>query len=401
MVLLEHIVYFVMLYLNSAKSLSVDDKLNIPDSKLNFTELANKYGYISEEYKFPTDDGYILTIFRMRRKACELKMPPVILMHGLLLTADSFVDAGPGSGLAYLLADDCQDVWVGNCRGSYYSRAHEHLNPDKDQEFWNYSVDEIGYYDIPATVDFVLGKTGLRKLNYIGFSQGAATIFVMCSERPGYCDKLNAFIGLAPAARHTNSKSIAFRVISTKLWKLEGVLTKSGVYEVFGKEYREFFTEFCNNDDATNFCLTLLWILDSSHPNSILDTTVKTLVGHFPSGTSVKSMARCGQSVATENFQKFDYGVDNIKVYGSENPPKYNLSASTMPVMLIYGQNDGLVDPVDVEWLVSKLPNVVDVSLVPDPKWTHLDNVYSSNIAGSMFPKIREYLLRYNTEYMS
>ena len=43
----------------------------------------------------------------------------------------------------------------------------------------------------------------------------------------------------------------------------------------------------------------------------------------------------------TGKFRKFDYGVaGNMKKYGQEQPPDYNLSNVTVPVDLYYGTND-------------------------------------------------------------
>ncbi|CAG5013298.1 unnamed protein product [Parnassius apollo] len=99
-----------------------------------------------------------------------MKHPPVILMHGLLMSSDTWFDAGPESSLAYLLSDECFDIWLGNFRGNFYGRRHIKLNPDEDSEFWNFSVDEMDMYDIPAIVDYVIKYTGVKKVNYIGYS---------------------------------------------------------------------------------------------------------------------------------------------------------------------------------------------------------------------------------------
>lgn len=375
------------------------------DSLLNFTELTGKYGYSSEEYRVVTEDGYILTAFRIasaRNCQGEKRKTSILLMHGLLQSSDSWIDSGPNSGLAYLIADACYDLWLGNTRGNYYSRNHILLDPDRDAAFWQFSVDEIGRYDVPAFIDYVLNTTKADKLNYIGFSQGAGTLFIMCSERPGYCDKVNLAIGLAPAARQTYTSSIYYRSLLKVILGLEGLLTRVGVNEVFSKGAfsQEFVAFFCQLATVTaNFCATgmdLFNSMESMHAGSVTNEITRNLFGHFPAGTSLHNMVRYGQAMRTAKFMKFDYGKsNNLDLYGSESPSEYNLSAVTVPVFVIYGKNDGLVDTKDVEWLVSKLPRVLESFLVKDPLWNHLDVTYSQYTGEIIFPKINQYLDKY------
>jgi predicted alpha/beta hydrolase len=73
------------------------------------------------------------------------------------------------------------------------------------QEFYKFncclcsSWHEMGHYDIPATIDYIMDITG-EKLYYIGHSMGATMLFVMTSSRPEYNAKLRLAFALAPAA---------------------------------------------------------------------------------------------------------------------------------------------------------------------------------------------------------
>lgn len=53
---------------------------------LNFTQITNQYGYHSEHHTVQTEDGYLLTIFRITEAANCTKgkqQTPVLLMNGL------------------------------------------------------------------------------------------------------------------------------------------------------------------------------------------------------------------------------------------------------------------------------------------------------------------------------
>lgn len=99
------------------------------------------------------------------------------------------------------------DVWLINCRGNKYSRKHTSLDPNFDSEFWRFSFHEIGVYDIPAVIDFILMTTGEEKLFHIGHSQGTTGFYVMLSEKPEYNDKIIAHIGYAPSAYEKHMRS--------------------------------------------------------------------------------------------------------------------------------------------------------------------------------------------------
>lgn len=76
---------------------------------------------------------------------------------------------------------------------------------------------EIGMYDLPAMVDYVLRVTGDPDLHFVGHSMGATTAVVMLSERPEYNSKLKIALLLAPVVKLEHNTSI-FRH-SAPLWK--------------------------------------------------------------------------------------------------------------------------------------------------------------------------------------
>lgn len=96
---------------------------------------------------------------------------------------------------AYNLADAGFDVWLGNARGNVHSRYHNTLDPDHDEqkyEFFDFSWEEIGTQDLPAMIDYILEYTGRDKLHYIGHSQGGTVFLVLNSLRPEYNQKIES-----------------------------------------------------------------------------------------------------------------------------------------------------------------------------------------------------------------
>jgi len=102
------------------------------------------------------------------------RRPVVILQHGLLDSCAGFVLNGSVS-LAFILADLGYDIWMNNSRGNRYSRHHSYLDPENDahkKTYWDYSFEEMAKYDQPALFKFILDKTGVQKVTYVGHSQG-------------------------------------------------------------------------------------------------------------------------------------------------------------------------------------------------------------------------------------
>ena len=92
------------------------------------------------------------------------------MQHGLFSSADTWI-INKEKSPAYVAAKAGYDVWLGNNRGNNYSRGHDTLDPTRDfKQYFDYSFYELGKYDAPTQIDFVLKKTGNSKLSYVGHS---------------------------------------------------------------------------------------------------------------------------------------------------------------------------------------------------------------------------------------
>lgn len=192
-------------------------------------ELIEKYNYPLEIHEVTTDDGYILQIHRIphgKANTNKANRIPVLLMHGILNSAAEFVHLGPDKALSFLLAERNYDVWLGNARGTTWSRKHTLLDPDKDQKkYWNFTLHEIGLFDVPSIIDYILKETQQPQLHYIGYSQGSQVFFAMASERPGYIEKVRLMTALAPAIYMNNSRSPVRTVLNYFQRNIEVVTT--------------------------------------------------------------------------------------------------------------------------------------------------------------------------------
>ena len=77
---------------------------------------------------------------------------PVLLLHGLMHSSEVWVVNGRSGSVGFALADAGFDVWLGNNRGNRYSSKHQSKHVRSD-EYWDFSVDDMARYDVPAMVD--------------------------------------------------------------------------------------------------------------------------------------------------------------------------------------------------------------------------------------------------------
>ena len=106
-----------------------------PEAKLSFTDYCKFYNYPVETHKVVTEDGYILTVFRIQRKGSVIRsgLKPIILQHGLLDCSDTWIINDEAKAPGFMLANRGYDIWLGNSRGNKHSRNHTKYNPDKNK----------------------------------------------------------------------------------------------------------------------------------------------------------------------------------------------------------------------------------------------------------------------------
>lgn len=368
------------------------------DTYFNFTELTSKYGYQSEEHTITTDDGYILKSFRILPKCNGNKLYPILLMHGILDTSDVWIIPGEEVGIGYILAANCYDVWAVNHRGNRYSRRHTTLDPDRDVAFWNFSFDEIGNFDVPATIDYILQATNTPKVFYAGHSQGTTDFFVMASLRPEYNQKVQVSFHLAPVAWMSNSYSPIPRALSSNVDLFKGVLDAAGYIELLARHHlMHLVLEVLCHIAPEPTCGLALAITTGYEQGTIDPKVLSVAFGHLLSGTSAKSLAHYGQLVVSKKFKRYDEGAEgNLKRYKQKKTPEYNVSNVASPVVLISAKNDWFSSLKDVGTLSSKLPNLLENYVVPEPKWSHHNHIWDARLRKYVAPKILEYLERYN-----
>ena len=165
-----------------------EEELTVPD-------LIRSHQYQVETHTVQTDDGYCLQLHRIPGRG-----KPVLLIHGMMCSSYCWVTSDSNS-LAFILADAGYDVWLGNFRGTKYSRAHSELDPDKHLAFWRFSLHELGVKDLAAMISNIVRISGRSKISFIGHSMGTTCFLILASYRPRLAQNIDLAILMAPVVR--------------------------------------------------------------------------------------------------------------------------------------------------------------------------------------------------------
>ena len=205
---------------------------------------------------------------------------------------------------AFVAARAGYDVWMGNSRGSTYSRRHVLLDPDHDKKkFFDYSFTDMGKYDLPAVTDMIQNRTGHQKVAYIGHSLGTTSMFSAIAKNPDYWkDKVSLFVALNPLSMFPHTEAHFFHLARHLYDRIVATANLLGMYEVGGSA--NWFTEAAKTLGVLNpellkaFASLFLY----NHPEFDDESRTAVYVGHSPNGASIKTIKHLAQNMIEARF---------------------------------------------------------------------------------------------------
>ncbi|KAE8685250.1 Myzus persicae-induced lipase 1 [Hibiscus syriacus] len=307
-------------------------------------------GYECEEHTVTTKDGYILSMQRIpvgRSGGTPGTRPPVLLQHGLLMDAITWLLMPPEQSLAFVLSDNGYDVWLASSRGTKYSRGHTSLS-HYDPAYWDWSWDELVAYDLPATIQYVYNQTG-QKLHYVGHSQGTLMALAAFPED----EVLSMF------------RSVALLCPIAYLGQLTSPLAK---------------------DAAENFIAESVYWLGLHEFDPRGEAVIKLLKDACSKpGVDCTDLLTSFTVIRQGTVTMYDYVdvVENMNRYGQPTPPAYNMTGipNDLPLFVSYGGKDALADEDDVNLLLGSLNDHDGDKLVVQYRndYAHADYVMAEN----------------------
>ncbi|XP_044749500.1 lipase 3-like [Coccinella septempunctata] len=368
-----------------------------PDEELDTLQIIRRHGYPSESHIVETEDGYLLTLHRIPgSKNGSKEGQPILLQHGLLSSSSDWVDEGNKS-LSFALADQGYDVWLGNARGNHYSIGHISFRLDSEQ-FWNFSWHEMGVYDLPAVIQFISTTTGKGgQILYVGHSMGTTMFYVFSSLKPEIAKLVKFMVSLAPVAYMKYVRS-PIRYLTPFVNEEQWIAEHLGIKRFLpDNKILKLLTYECEMTGGGKICENLIFILCGADKEEYNENIMPIVLQHVPAGSSTKAVLHYGQEIKSDgNFQQYDYGpAGNLKQYGTESPPMYNLSNIEVPIYLMYSYNDFLASPIDVVRMSKKLVNLAGMYSIPLKKFNHVDFLFGKDAFEVVYQPLIKVLKNY------
>lgn len=345
--------YLPSRFLSGMKSSSFD--------KRTTRAIVLSQGYPYEAYEVVTDDGYILRLERLARPKSNRIM---YFQHGVVDNSFAWfghVEGEAGSALAFRAFDQGYDVFVGTFRGCEGSTRHMRMDSDfTSSQYWNFSVNEHGMYDLKAFIDKIveLKKQDLGPqfeprngahtaplshnqfdIMLIAHSMGAmaSLIYLVWSKIKQRSHNISCAILLSPAGYHMTAPiivDIMGPIINLALWLFPWIHT----LKFPGQTIRLLVSKILEDVNNSFTGRTMMsWGVAKVIGGSIEDhpfVNLRNLTYNVFSGTSTGVFKHFWQIWRHKKFEGFDYGpAQNLKIYGTREPidfiDNYHLCVTT------------------------------------------------------------------------
>lgn len=373
-------------------------------------QLAEMYGYDCSEYAVTTKDGYILTLHRVTKRSKtsslqvetksetssttgdrsgilkETETKVALLMHCLECDSSVFLTNTAENSLGFLLAESGIDVWLGNVRGTYYSMTHINLTKH-DSKYWDFSWQEMAWYDLPAIVDYVKQKTGHKEIYYIGQSQGTLIGLTQLAQDKNLEANIKKAYMLSPFVTLQNIRS-PIKYFLHLLHTYGGFLGDRHFFPFAHPTCSKLAALFCPKN-VQGFCyLVYRHFSGFSSPENLNPSRISVYFAHAISGTSLKNVRHYAQLHVQKTASYFDYLDDeqNLKAYGQMKPPIVELENVKTPIALFAGDSDWLVSALDVNYIKDRLQNVFYFKNCSD--FAHLDFIWGTHAVDCAYKSI-------------
>ncbi|NP_001347451.1 Triacylglycerol lipase 1-like precursor [Zea mays] len=353
-------------------------------------QLLLPQGYPCTEHTVQTDDGFLLSLQHIphgRNGIADNTGPPVFLQHGLFQGGDTWFINSNEQSLGYILADNGFDVWVGNVRGTRWSKGHSTLSVH-DKLFWDWSWQDLAEYDVLAMLSYVY-TVAQSKILYVGHSQG--TIMGLAAFTMPETVKMISSAALLCPISYLDHVSASF-VLRAVAMHLDEMLVIMGIHQLnFRSDMGvQILDSLC--DDEHLDCNDLLSSITGQ--NCCFNSSrIDYYLEYEPHPSSTKNLRHLFQMIRKGSFAKYDYGWwGNLRRYGQLRPPSFDLSSipESLPIWMGYGGLDALADVTDVERTIKELRSTPELLYIGG--YGHIDFIMSVKAKEDVYVDLMRFL---------
>nr|TKW32055.1 hypothetical protein SEVIR_2G145500v2 [Setaria viridis] len=337
-----------------------------------------------------TGDGFLLSLQHIphgKNRVADNAGPPVFLQHGLFQGGDTWFINSNEQSLGYILADNGFDVWIGNVRGTRWSKGHSTLSVH-DKLFWDWSWQDLAEYDLVAMLSYVYTVTQ-SKIFYVGHSQG--TIMGLAAfTKPEIVKMISSAALLCPIS-YLDHVSASF-VLRAVAMHLDQMLITMGIHQLnFRSEMGvQILDSLCDAESLDcNSMLSSITGENCCFNSSRIDYYLE----YEPHPSSTKNLRHLFQMIRKGTFAQYDYGwVGNLGRYGQLHPPPFDLSSipESLPIWMGYGGLDALADITDVEHTIRELRSTPELLYIGD--YGHIDFIMSMKAKDDVYVDLMRFL---------
>lgn len=368
-------------------------------------DIVTDAGYPFEAIKVTTKDGYVLTLERIPRRDSR---KVVLLQHGILDSSIGWVSNGVVGSQAFAAYDQGFDVWLGNMRG-YVSREHVDKKISA-QEYWRYSVNEHGMFDIGAMVRCI-HETKLRELreeevgeeekkessdaeqpyqlSAVAHSLGGAAVMLylatQCMKEEPH--RFSRVILLSPAGFHEKTP-VLFAFLRAIVPIIDPFMERFAPgFFIPTRGLRLLFNKLAQDFQNLPAVRALVQVVISSFfvGGDSSDWVGALRQPHYNMydmpGLSYRVMKHMSQMKGAKRFIMYDYGSErkNMAVYGQPQPidigAHYHLI--DIPVDVVMGRKDNLIPTSMVKKHYQILKAAGRPSSIKEFEYAHLDFTFA------------------------
>ena len=339
-------------------------------------------GYNLEEHRVKREDGIILSIWYLTPKTKTTKV--AYFQHGLIDTAWCFFQMDKKS-LPFLLFERGFDIWLGNSRGNIFSNRYKIHN----KKFYDFTMDDKVKYDLPSTIKYIKSKTGVKKMTYIGHSQGTTIFFMLYMHNPSLVESsFDHFIplGTVPNIAHATFSPIKILDAIYAIMKL--LRFKDGILNPDDKQ-RMLISNFCKKNKW--ICKNLFENGANIKPTHRTDySKLYQFLYYYPGGTSNLNLLHWSQIHTQKKLVYYNpnYNKDKTsKPYNINNLKKWKIKA-----LIVRTDSDTLSSYQDVTDLYNTIQDKSYVKILDNKNYGHLDVLAAVSAYDDIFMPIIKFL---------